>query len=106
MRAPGPPSDSPIRPIAEPMPRRLARGCTTSSASGGRLGVRRREVEVPDQIVAVDGEQMSGAVAGQLAQHLIADRSDTVVGARRGDQVTDPLLVGIGERPVPADRRH
>ena len=73
---------------------------------GGGVG---NEVQVADDLLdvlpVVDGKQVPCAVTGQLPQHLIADRRDTVMGARGGDQVTDPPLLGIRKHWMPADRR-
>ena len=66
---------------------------------GGRL----REVQVAGDVVAVDGQQVFGAVVRELSQHLIADWGDAVSLFRRGDQFLDPLLLVRGEAGVPAD---
>ena len=56
--------------------------------------------------LAIDGQQVPGAVVGQLAQNLVADGRDTVRGRRGGDQLADRALLVIGKTSAPADRRH
>ena len=61
------------------------------------------EIEVADDGVAVERQQMPGAVVGELAQHLVADGGDAVCALRRGDQLRDPALVHVGEAGTPAE---
>jgi hypothetical protein len=69
---------------------------------GGRLG----EVQITGYVVAVDGQQVFGAIVSELSQHLIADWRDGVGLFGRGDQVADPALLVAGQGNAPADRRH
>ena len=72
---------------------------------GGFVG-RGGEIEIADDGIAVERQQMPGAVVRKLTQHLIADGGDAVGFPRRGDQLLDPALVLVGEGGAPGDRRH
>jgi hypothetical protein len=66
---------------------------------GGRVT---RQVQVPEDVIPVSGEQVFGAVVRQFAQNLIADGRDAVNCGRGGDELADRALVLIGQTGAPA----
>ena len=69
-----------------------------------RLG--RGEVQVTDDVIAVDGDEVPRPVVRQFTQNLVAHGRHTVDRLRRGDQLADPALIVVGQTDTPADRTH
>ena len=66
----------------------------------------RGQVEVTEDVAALGGEQMPGALVGKFAKHLLPDRRDTIGLRRRLDQFTNPALLFRGERGLPGRLDH
>ena len=64
------------------------------------------QVEVAEDIVALGGEQMPGALVRKFAKHLLPDRRDTIEVRRRCDQFTNPGLLLRGESGLPGRLDH
>ena len=60
------------------------------------LRLRRGEVQVADDVVALDGKKVSGAVVRQFTQNLVAHGRHPVDRLRGGEQIADPALIVVG----------
>ncbi len=55
----------------------------------------RGQVQVADEVCTVGGQEMAGAVVGELAQHLIAYRCHAVGRSGCRDEGTNLGLLGV-----------